>query len=155
MEREVNTTELCNFFNVTRPIPSEWAKLGCPKKGRGKWDLKAVYDWYNDNIVIDPAIKRNMAEAKLRREQAKAEMAELDCGRQKNELISREEVYRSWAERVREVRGGLLNFADRLAPVLEHKNRTEIYEIIKDEVWNLLDRYSRAGKHTPKGNHEN
>jgi hypothetical protein len=64
-------------------------------------------------------------------------------------LISREEVYREWAARVREVRGGLLNFAQRLAPVLEFKNRTEIARVLEEEVWSLLDRYARSGKHTP------
>ncbi|OPY90599.1 MAG: hypothetical protein A4E73_02443 [Syntrophaceae bacterium PtaU1.Bin231] len=64
-------------------------------------------------------------------------------------LISREEVYREWAARVREVRGGLLNFAQRLAPVLEYKGRAEIARIISEEVWSLLDRYARSGKHTP------
>jgi hypothetical protein len=150
----VNTKECCEFHNLTSPTLSDYAKRGCPKIDRGKWDLKAVHDWIQDNVVIDPAIKRQMAQAKLRRELAKAEMAETECKKQKNQLISREEVYEEWALRVGEVRGGLLNFADRLSPVLEHKSRTEIYTMIKDEVWNLLDRYSRAGKHTQKDGQE-
>jgi len=65
-------------------------------------------------------------------------------------LISRDEVYREWATRVGEVKGGLLNFSQRLSPVLEFKSRTEIAQILEEEIWELLNRYARAGKHTPR-----
>ena len=154
MDFNVNTKTCCWFLGITRPTLSDYHRLGCPKGGYGKWNLKQVYDWYCDNILIDPTIKRSMAEARLRRELAKAEMAENECKKQKDQLISREEVYEEWATRVREVRNGLLNFADRLAPVLEHKSRQEVHSTIADEVWTLLYRYSRGGKNTPKENHK-
>jgi hypothetical protein len=44
---------------------------------------------------------------------------------------------------------GFLALNVRLPPVLEHQNQLKMRELIYDEVWYLLDEFSRDGKHTP------
>jgi hypothetical protein len=95
----------------------------------------------------EPTESREQIEIELRK--MRVEREKMLVAQMAGTLISREEVYREWAARVREVRGGLLNFAQRLAPVLEFKDRKEIARVLEEEVWSLLDRYARSGKHTP------
>lgn len=97
------------------------------------------------------------ADAGESREQVDIELRKLRIERERmlvsqmaGTLISRDEVYREWAARVGEVKGGLLNFSQRLSPVLEFKSRTEIAQILEEEIWELLNRYARAGKYTPR-----
>ena len=50
MELIANTQQVADFFGVSRRSISNWGQSGCPKLGRGKWNLKQVFDWWIQNI---------------------------------------------------------------------------------------------------------
>jgi len=151
MELIANTQQVADFFGVSRRSISNWGQSGCPKLGRGKWNLKQVFDWWIQNIGAQRIEERDedLKKAKLEFWQAKGELEELKVKEKKKEVISREEVERAWAERVAVVVSGLNIFCDRLPPLLEGKDRAEMREIIKEEVMELRRAYVRAGEHTP------
>ena len=80
----------------------------------------------------------------------KAKTAELEYLQKKGELISESEVVEEWAARIIEIKTGLMAFRKKLPPILEGKTAREISSILYDEVWDLLDQYSRRGRYTPK-----
>jgi len=65
-------------------------------------------------------------------------------------LVSRDEVIRSWVWRLVEVKNGLLLLKDRLSGLLEGKSRKEISHILGQEVYHMLNNYSRGGPFTPR-----
>ncbi|RKZ24927.1 hypothetical protein DRQ26_06740 [bacterium] len=146
-----STQQVADFFGVSRRSISNWGQSGCPKLARGKWDLKAVFDWWIQNIGARRIEERDedLKKAKLDYWQAKGELEELKVKEKKKELISREEVARAWAERVAVVVSGLNLLCDRLPPLLEGKDKDETREIIKSEVQGIKEGYTRPGEHTP------
>ena len=51
MDFIVNTQIVADFFNVARQTVNAWGRAGCPKLGRGKWNLKQVFDWWQENLA--------------------------------------------------------------------------------------------------------
>lgn len=147
----LSTSQIAAFFDVTRQAVQKWTKVGCPKIKHGQFSLKAVFDWWMENL----------AESKIpdteRLQSLKAEhlIERIKGVRLKNEqlegsLFDRDTIVTEWAGRVAIVTSGLNAFADRLPPLLEGKGRVEMQEVIKKEVWELRDAYYRKGKYTPE-----
>jgi len=151
MEIVVTSEELSSFFNVSRRTLSNWHQAGCPKLGRGKWNLKQVFDWWQENLAAIHAEERDegLKKAKLDYWNAKGQHEMLKLKERQKQLISREEVARAWAERVAVVVSGLNLLCDRLPPLLEGKDKDETREIIKSEVQRIKEGYTRPGEHTP------
>jgi len=140
--------EVAAFFGITRQAVQHWLKLGCPKLGRSQWDLKAVFDWWRENIA-DTSSDDSINAAKREYWIAKAERERIMVDQMKGKLVSWKEVIQSWTWRLIEVKNGLLLLSDRLAGLLEGKSRKEIHHIIKREVYHMLESYSRGGKFCP------
>lgn len=66
------------------------------------------------------------------------------------QLISRDEVAKGWAERVGVVVSGLNALVDRLPPILEGKDRAEMWRLIKAEVYELRRAYAEEGEYCPQ-----
>jgi len=153
MEIILTTSEIASFFDVTRHAVQKWFKAGCPKVRHGKCNLKAVFNWWLDNIaetkISDTEtiqeLKAEHLREKIKGERLKNEQTE-------GNLISLDEIKKQWSARVGVVTSGLEAFADRLPPVLEGKSKSEMKQLIKREIRELRDSYARKGKYTPKTN---
>ena len=150
----VSTQDVCGFFDVSHPTLGTWIKAGCPKVAHGKFDLKAVFDWWWANLASERAAQQggneslNEAKRIYWWEKAKAEQ-------HKNEqlvenLIPKERISKEWAARVSEVANGMSALENRLPSLLEGKSQAEMRQIIGEEVWSLRDQYAREGKYCPK-----
>ena len=147
-----NATETAAFFNVSRQTIYDWTKAGLPKIGRGKYDLKAAFEWYTENILLDrtPSEDEDLTSAKRRYWQSKADMEALKVGREKEELIPVKEIQKKWADRAAEYKNGCFNLVYSLPPLLEGKPQSEIREVIEKQVWKMFDRVYREGRFCPR-----
>jgi len=156
MNIEVSTKDLAAFFGLTTRAIVKWHENGCPQIGRGKWNLKSVFDWWWDNIAQSRAIEESgdesMNEAKRLYWWQKADGEKIKNDQLKESLVSWDDIEKEWAGRVSVVTSGLEAFGDRLPPLLDGKQRKEMQEIIKGEVRLLRDAYAREGKYCPKEN---
>ena len=75
-------------------------------------------------------------------------MAKIERKKAEEKLISRDEASQEWAAVVAAVMSSLEIFADRLPPVLIGRNRVEMFEIIRDEVWELRNQLYQEGRYT-------
>jgi len=150
MDVELTTQQCAKLFEVSTRTILNWSEAGLPQARRNRWNLKACFDWWIENIDtsrIDQdegmlAIKKAYWSEKSIGEQLKNQKT-------RGELISLEDVVQEWAGRVSIVTSGLEAFADRLPPILEGKPRKEMRDIIKKEVRYLRESYARKGKYCP------
>lgn len=146
----VNTSDVAQFFDVSIRSVQHWAASGCPKQGRGKFDLKAVHAWWWLNIASARAEAEagdeSLQEQRRLYWQAKAERERLAVEREKGELIPKEEIKIEWVARVSEVANGLQGLAMRLPPLIAGKEAREVRDIVKKNVRQILERYSRTGR---------
>lgn len=153
MELILSTSEIATFFGVTRHAIQKWFKNDCPKISHGKCNLKAVFDWWWENIAsyhTPEILDSTMEDARREYWTAKAEGERIKVDQLKESLVSWEEIEKEWCARVAVVTSGLSAFADRLPPLLEGKTRPQMQKVIRDEVWQLRDGYTRKGRYTPK-----
>jgi len=149
----VATSDVQAFFGVSRKTIHVWNKNGCPKASYGKYDLKAVFDWWWENIAsyhTSEILDGSMEDARRDYWQAKAEGERIKVDQLKESVVSWERIEQEWCARVGAVTAGLSAFADRLPPLLEGKSRPEMQKTIADEVWALRDGYARKGKYSPE-----
>ena len=142
---EVSTSDVCDFFGVTRETISEWTKNGMPKVATGAYHLKACFDWWCENINKDND-DETLTKAKRKYWTAKAEEMETKVAQTKGNLISKEEVVEQWCWRIGEFRQAMLSLPVRLPPILEGKPVREMRDIIQREAHGILEGYSREGK---------
>lgn len=146
----VSTRDAAAFFGITSQALHLWFKNGCPKVGYGKCDLKAVFDWWRENIDSGGDRDKSINAAKRDYWRAKAERERISVDTLKGNVVPREQIATAWKWRVAEVKNGLLAFRDRLPPLLEGKTRKEITHVLGEEVIYLLDNYSREGEFCPR-----
>ena len=139
-------------FGVNPSTVSRWVQRGLPKNKDGTFSIPATVEWAvnqakADNIPDETEESRRWL-TEFRKERAL--ISRIERQKMEEKLISREDVVIAWVWRIGEVKTGLESLKDRLSPLLVGKTRKEISKILADEVWNLLDNYSRNGKFTPK-----
>ena len=141
--------EAAAFFGVHRVTIYSWIKAGCPKSARGKVDLKAVHEWWFENIAEEKARAAtgddSLNEAKRKFWWLRAEAEEIKLEKEKGTLLSVAEAEKAWAWRMSEYKSGCENLSSALPPLLEGKEAKEMRAIISDYVWNLFDRVCRTG----------
>jgi hypothetical protein len=145
----VSTEQLARFFGVTPQAVNAWARNGCPKIGRGKWDLKDVHEWWVENIHAAgsdaPELLKLKAEhlrEKIRYDRVKADEAE-------EKVMPKADFTDAWSWRMSEMKSGLLSLPLRLAPLVAGKTELETRKALENELWQILEKYSRDGKWTP------
>lgn len=148
------TSDLSEFFDVHERTIRAWSKKGMPKIGHGKWDPKAVHRWWLENIYGDSKsadeADSGIREHKTRYWKAKAVREEIRAEVDRGALIPRKAVIASWTWRIAEVKKGLTALKDRLAGRLAAKTRDEAYQILDEEIHDMLGNYSRDGQFTPQ-----
>jgi phage terminase Nu1 subunit (DNA packaging protein) len=145
-----DTPTVADFFGVSSRALQLWGQAGCPKAGRGRWDLRAVFNWYIQNIVQDRiesgADDVAMKEAKLRYWNEKATFEEIRNKKELGELMPKAEIAVEWVARVIEVKNGLMGLAYRLPPLISGKADRDVRDIVKLNVRQLLENFSRGGR---------
>ena len=139
-------------FGVDPSNISRWAKRGMPKEKDGTYDVLKCVTWALDEAKQagdTPETKESQKWLTAFRKE-RALMAKIERQKVEGELISRGDIIAQWVARVSEIRNGLLALSDRLTHLLTGKPEKEVRQIIYDECWDLLDRYSRNGKYTPQ-----
>lgn len=147
-----NSKKTAEFFDITRRNLSLWVSSGCPKETRGRFDLKKVFKWYLENIIMDKGEEEGdekLIQWKRYYWKAKSQMEHVKLEEILGKLISKDEIKKEWVGRVAVVTSGLESLAERLPLVLEGKKRDEMVEIIKEEIRELRQSYARPSTWCP------
>ena len=124
-KRKLNQKELCELLGKSRQTVAELCRLpGVPREKKGDaW----VYLWpdFNDwwrETKVDQAAERaapaDFEEAKARKMEADADLAELELRRQRGELVTVADYETALAGALDRVRARLLGLDSRLAPLV-------------------------------------
>lgn len=148
------TNDTCSFFNVSRETLSTWVKKGAPKEGRGKWDIKKLNEWLGKSVgdgkdkPLSDEARKLKADADYR--ETKSERERIALEKIQGDLINIEDVQMEWANRILELKSGLRQFEKKIAPQIANQSIREVERVLRDEVYYLLESYSRDGAYTPK-----
>lgn len=148
-EMIVSTEQAAEFFGVTAQAVTAWARNGCPKLGRGKWDLRAVHSWWIDNIYASKEDAPEMQIEKTKYWQAKARVEKVKADEAEGAMTPTAELKEAWTWRVVEVRNRLLQLPLRLSAIVAGLPEPEIRARLQDEIWNILTQYARPGEFCP------
>ena len=140
---KLTRTETAQLAGVSLRSISNWLLEGLPQNEDGSFSGPRVVQWLVSRVedkVAGAGMPAATVEAqrwltKFREERAR--LAEIERKRVEEKLISRDEASQEWAGIVSAVMSSLEIFADRLPPVLIGRNRVEMFEIIRDEIWEL------------------
>ncbi|MBW2110637.1 MAG: hypothetical protein JRH00_04240 [Deltaproteobacteria bacterium] len=145
---EVTTNQLIKLLDISsRSRLTDWKHAGMPGYiERNRWDLKAVLDWFHENILQGaPTADPDIQKERLRWEKGRADKIEIQVKQLRRSLISRDEIHREWAARISLVVSGLNIYQDRLPPLLEGKTRNQMRAIIRKENERLRNWYIKEG----------
>jgi hypothetical protein len=120
------------------------------RSGRKKTTSEKTTSEKDSDGKLVKTIDEQIEIANLRFRVARAKREEMITEQQAGNLISKQEVHEQWAQRVASVKQGLLNFIERLSPILEKKTRKQIALILEKEVDELLSSYSKIGEYNPR-----
>ena len=149
MKLIVSTKQVADFFGVTPRSLQRWAAHGCPKVGYGRWDLKQVFVWWQDNI--ERGDDSSLAEVKRRYWQSKAAIEQIKAKQIRGTLITKSKMINDMAEMARALINALTIYEDRLPPQLEGKTKIEMREIIHEENKILRKNLSASGEKQARG----
>lgn len=144
--------EISEIFSVNEDTIENWVERGCPVNDNGKFDLGEFITWWAENIFEGgsyggslnndddiKAAKLSYLKAQAREKNLKADMLE-------GTLIAVDEVHKRWAWRLKEVSAALLSISLKLATMCAMKPELEVRKVIENEIWKILDTFSRTGK---------
>ena len=148
----VSSPVACSFFRVTPMTLSNWTKMGMPKVSRGRYDLKACFAWWQENMN-KPASKKE-EDSRERYWSAKADREEMARDEQRGDLIPRSIIANAWAERAALYRQGIEALEHRLPPRLEGKDLHEMRGILAQGGREILLDVLRSGTYTEEQQEE-
>lgn len=125
-ENLVNRTGLARRFHVTLKTVDDWVARGCPfvKRPEGdgdRWefDVSAVESWRkNDGGSSARIVDKRLADARIRRAEAEAELAEHELARKRGALVFRSTAIEILTKQLSAVRAKLVAIPAKLAPVV-------------------------------------
>jgi len=154
-KRHVSQSSCAEIFGVHRNTVANWIKQGCPfvqkaNKKQGKdWvlDTADVAQWRADKAVQDTVGDTEAAtEDELRRRKlaADTQLAELEVGKKRGELIPKDEIDKTLSALAIATRTRLLLVPRRCATqLIGRTNEAEIKEIIEAEQLEALSDVSQ------------
>ncbi len=145
----VSQSQLAEILGVTSRSIRLWEKNGLPKIDRGKYDAGPCVAWWSENIFSAGDELPDIAEAKTQYWSHKARLEKVKADEAESLVAPKEEFVDAWSWRISEMRNGLLALPLRLAPMVAGKTELEVRKKLDDELWHILDKYSRTGKWTP------
>lgn len=108
----VSSTDIMKIFNIGQRTCAEWAKMGCPKVGRGEWKLKDVVKWRGLLRLGDATNQESDAAKKLRADaeykDAKAKQEAVRLQEMLGNLVPIEMIQEQWAFAFADIRQQLL-----------------------------------------------
>ena len=143
MATSFNIQAIAKLLKLSERRIQQLAKEGViPKAERGKYDLIGSVQGYIDYLkakVGGDFTAEEVLKNKNKLLKAKAELAEIDKMKASGELISKEEVKRTWLELVQKVKQKLLSIPNKVAPVVVTiKSINEIKLILQDKIYEAL-----------------
>ncbi|HDN80681.1 MAG TPA: hypothetical protein ENG33_09500 [Chloroflexi bacterium] len=148
LSREKGEIEIVlNTMQMARALGKSEAtvrRMDLVREGRGRWRLFASLE-----RVRKTGTKEEKERWETELKAAKAQLEQIKLERERGELIPRAEIAKLWAMRAAEVKAGLMQLVRKLPPRLEGLEKEEMAEIIREEVYAVLKRYTRKGPYTP------
>ena len=148
LSREKDEIEIIfNTMQMARALGKSEAtvrRMDLVREGRGRWRLFASLE-----RVRKTGTKEEKERWETELKAAKAQLEQIKLERERGELIPRAEIAKLWAMRAAEVKAGLMQLVRKLPPRLEGLEKEEMAEIIREEVYAVLKRYTRKGPYTP------
>jgi len=148
LSREKDELEIIlNTMQMARALGKSEAtvrRMDLVREGRGRWRLFASLE-----RVRKTGTKEEKERWETELKAAKAQLEQIKLERERGELIPRAEIAKLWAMRAAEVKAGLMQLIRKLPPRLEGLEKEEMAEIIREEVYTVLKRYTRKGPYTP------
>lgn len=147
---QVRLNQVCQpIFGITPRWYRELAKEGqVPYPIDGKIDflpaVKALLEYYRKQAEGGASL--SLQEEKRLKVQVERKLKELTLLVETKELIPRAEILNEFLQRINAVKSGLIVFYRSLPPLLVGKDARQMSEIIKVQVFHLLDKFSREGK---------
>jgi len=145
----LSTTQIGAFFGVTGRQVARWADKGCPKEKYGQFNLKAVFDWWLDNIQSDKDVP-GMTEFRTVYWGHKARAEKVKADKLEESVIAVDDFIDAWAWRVAEMSNGLGGLPMRLSPLVVGKKEVDVRQILDAEIWKIRDKYARTGNFIPE-----
>ena len=145
----MNKQCLAQTFKVSPNSVTAWVRKGCPftkqRDGSYLFDLKEVEAWRQKTRRVRPSGEKTLAAAQIMKENALADLRELELGRKKGELIERAKVEKDAFRIGRTVRDALLALPDRLSGVLAAKSsQQKIHAVLTKEFRQCLEALSNT-----------
>jgi len=149
--------EVAAHFKRTVRTIRNWAGRGMPQEVDG-YDLLNIEKWaLAEGVIKDPVtpveqfeplqdqetvLDRSHYEVEIKR--LDSELKTLKLQRETGELISRAEVERGWYTRAFAFKRELLSMARRLSLKGAGKEAPELYELLRQDAMEILNKYSRG-----------
>ena len=149
----LNTKELAELFQVERRTIQRWVKkAGLESDEEGRYHAPSLITWWREKQIEE--LTGDVKKVELALKKVKLEKEKFLLEREKGKWVEKEKVEVEWAQRVTEIKSGLLALEFRLSTQLANRKRSlaKVREIIKKEVLDLLWSYVREGEYTPKVN---
>jgi len=129
-------------LGVTRQAMSLWARRDCPRNSDGTYDLGAVVRWRVAELEEREQRARRVAgQGRVRRDQAQAELAELQLAERKGEMLPRTALIAGWVARYRTMQSMLLGLVRRLG---QYGLDREQAGRIEDDLRSILEQLGRG-----------
>mgnify|MGYP001478333768 FL=1 len=160
MATSFNIQAIAKLLKLSERRIQQLAKEGViPKAERGKYDLIGSVQGYIDYLkakVGGEFTAEEVLKNKNKLLKAKAELAEIDKMKASGELISKEEVKRTWLELVQKVKQKLLSIPNKVAPVVVTvKSINEIKLILQEKIYEALYEITSDDKGVGKDDESN
>ncbi|MGL5327844.1 MAG: hypothetical protein ACRDD7_01160 [Peptostreptococcaceae bacterium] len=158
----VNTDALCNLLSISRMAVKKWADEGCPKHGRGWWDLGEVLKWKgmvgsgNLKSVKDSkemSFKEKKMYFEMKYKEAQAENMDLKNSIAKGEYIKRDEIIQELNRFFIVLKRSLMGLSRKLVTdiglFVDQTTARKIESQIKDIIEDALTQMSVDGVYEP------
>jgi hypothetical protein len=129
------------FYGITRQGLSKWVERGFPKSIRNQYPLKAGFDWWRNNIIVENG-DTSLAEEKLRYQRARSEREELAVLELRGDLIRVDKVQNDLSFVFNGLKQRILSWAKSLPGILANKDERECFKILIDETHFVLEELS-------------
>ena len=141
---------LSEAFGVSVRTIANWLGAGLPRKSNGKYRLSDAISWRLEMLEGNGRELEAGDSVQLERfRKLRADLLELELEERRGNLISKDDVLRSWCGRISMFRNALLHLVRCLPPMLEASSRNEIETVLRNEIESILTAFSRDGRYTP------
>ena len=146
--------ELAEIFNRAERTIRQWIQDGnvskIKKKNTNLYSLPDLIKYYAENIH-EKQLDQDLEELKKKQLQVKIEKEKFELQVKQGKYIEREKMELEWSRRAAEYKQSLIALEFRLSSLLANKRLSlaKVREIIKKEVFQVLNSLIRDGEYTP------